>query len=126
MFKKFTAPALALLVFVGTLLIAPDAAAQLINEGDRIGAIDIATNGQTSFKGILRTIINYFLGFLGLIATIMIIVGGFYFITDGSGDGKEKGKSIIMYAAIGIIVVLISYALVNALLGAAGGAAPTV
>lgn len=76
--------------------------------------------GSTSFTGSGRqgvlTIVNYFLFFLGLIATVMIIYGGFLYITAG-GEDTEKAKKVLMYAAIGIIVVLISFALVNTILG---------
>jgi hypothetical protein len=52
----------------------------------------------------------------------MVIYGGFLYV--GSGGNEEstgKAKKILIYAAIGIIIILVSFALVNTLLGAAAG-----
>lgn len=120
--KKFITPVLGLLVAVGVfaLFSAEPAAAQLIDVTDNPANIGGATANEGSFRNILRTIINFILYFLGLIATIMVIYGGFLYITSG-GEDTEKAKKVLMYAAIGIVVVLISFALVNTLLTAADG-----
>ncbi len=89
----------------------------MINDYDNPDNVMQSTSfGGSARQGVL-TIVNYFLFFLGLIATIMVIYGGFLYITAG-GDDTEKAKKVLMYAAIGIIVVLISFALVNTILGA--------
>ncbi len=97
--------------------------------GDNFGVqapsrIASATGGTGDFKGLLLTIINSFLGFLGVLAVIMVIYGGFMYIT-GSGDPAkaDKGKKVITYAIIGIVVILISFALINTVLGVALGGA---
>ncbi|MCF7846540.1 MAG: pilin [Candidatus Gracilibacteria bacterium] len=117
--KKFLAPVLGLLLAVSLLTIEP-AAAQLIDPADSPNNITTATGGEGSARSLARTIINFFLYFLGLVATIMVIYGGFLYITAGGGD-TEKAKKVLLYAAIGIIVVLISFALVNTLLRSADG-----
>ena len=116
--KKFAAPALGLML---ALVLTVDVGfAQMINPLDRPSNLtDATTMFGGSFRTALTTIVNYFLFFLGLLATIMVIYGGFLYITSGGDDaGAEKGKKILMYAAIGLIVVLISYAVVNTILGA--------
>lgn len=120
--KKFLAPVLGLVLAVGVLALfsAEPAAAQLIDIADNPANISGATAGEGSFRSIARTIINFILYFLGLVATIMVIYGGFLYITSG-GDDTEKAKKVLMYAAIGIVVVLISFALVNTLLTSADG-----
>lgn len=117
--KKFLAPVLGLLLAVGLLTIEP-AAAQLIDPADSPSNITTATGGEGSARSIARTIINFFLYFLGLVATVMVIYGGFLYITAAGGD-TEKAKKVLMYAAIGVIIVLISFALVNTLLKSADG-----
>jgi hypothetical protein len=123
--KKFLAPALGLLAVMCLFTVdigfaQSGAQGGLITDTDRPQTlIDASTNYVGSFRTALTTIVNYFLFFLGLVATIMIIYGGFLYITAGGDDaGAEKGKKILLYAAIGLIVVLISYALVNTILGA--------
>ncbi|MFA6457898.1 MAG: hypothetical protein WCV72_00725 [Patescibacteria group bacterium] len=70
----------------------------------------------------IKIIINWFLFFLGFIATIFLIYGGFLYITAGvSDDNIGKAKKIITYAAIGIILILIAAVLVNALLNMIAG-----
>jgi hypothetical protein len=110
----------ALMVGAITVLSAiPAANAQLLTPGDNPSVIANATDNQTSLRGLVMTIINYFLGFLGLIAVIMIIYGGVtYVISAGNDEAVGNAKKIIMYALIGIVVILLSFVLVNAILGA--------
>ena len=93
-----------------------------ISQGDNPSAVSAATQGQGSFRSLALTIVNFFLTFLGLIAVVMIIYGGFLYVT---AAGKEESigtaKKIIMYAAIGIIVILLSFAIVNTVLTAGTG-----
>jgi hypothetical protein len=128
--KKFLVPVLGLFLAFGVFSVfSPDLVmAQwnsngLIDANDSPDNIKTATGEQDSFRAIARTIVNFILYFLGLIATIMIIYGGFLYITSG-GEETEKAKKVLMYAAIGIVVILISFALVNTLLQAAEEVAP--
>ncbi|MDF2378644.1 MAG: hypothetical protein P1V18_00270 [Candidatus Gracilibacteria bacterium] len=79
-----------------------------------------ATGGEDSIIDLIRTIINYFLGFLGVLAIAIVIYGGFMYVTAGVNEsGAETGKNILTYAAIGIMIILLSFVLVNTLLQAA-------
>lgn len=83
------------------------------------------TGGQGSLRALALTIINFFLGFLGLIAVIMIIYAGVLYVTAaGAEDQTGKAKKIIMYAIIGLLIVLLSWAIVNTILGAGLGQEP--
>lgn len=80
-----------------------------------------ATGGQGSIRALILQIINFFLQFLGLVAVIMIIYAGVLYITSAGGDSTEKAKKIILYAVIGILIILLSWAIVNTILGATTG-----
>ncbi len=67
----------------------------------------------------ILTVLNWGLGFLGLLATGFVIYGGFLYITNA--DDVEKPKKIIFGAIIGIIIILISFAVVNTVLDATTG-----
>lgn len=67
---------------------------------------------NTSARSYALKVVNFVLSFLGLIAVIMIIYAGFMYITQGE-EGKDKAKSIVLYSVVGILVVLVSFALVN-------------
>lgn len=103
------------------------AANGFIDDSDNIDLVEGATNGEGDLKELVKTILNYFLGFLGFVATIMVIYGGILYVTSaGNDDDVGKAKKILLYAATGIIIILISFALVNTVLGAGlGGGATT-
>lgn len=115
------------LMIVGLTLVsfAPAALAQttgLIKSTDNPSNISQATGGASSARQLVLTIVNYFLYFLGLIATLMVIYGGIMYVTAaGDSEAVDKGKKVIMYALIGIVIILLSFALVNSVLGAGLG-----
>jgi PKD repeat protein len=75
---------------------------------------------QTStFGALVINIVDYFVGFLGTIAVIMFIYAGVLMVIAG-GDEQllTKAKKIMTYAAIGLVVVIISYSAVRFITGA--------
>ena len=97
------------------------ASAQLISEGDVPSSIAGATGGEGSFRSLILNVVNFFLLFIGLIAVIMIIYCGVTYVTAaGNQESIDKAKKIIMYAIVGIIIVLISFALVRTVISGAG------
>ena len=59
-------------------------------------------------------IINYFLGLLGLIAVAFLIYAGVLMVTAGGNEEQvAKAKKIITYAVIGLIIVILSFAIVQ-------------
>lgn len=93
----------------------------LINPGDAPTAISNATGGQGSFRQLAQTFLNFILGFLGFLAVVMVIYGGFLYVTAaGKQEKVDEGKKIIMYAIVGIVIILLSFAIVNTVLGGLG------
>lgn len=63
---------------------------------------------------LLVKVINWMLGLVGFIALIALITGGARMIMDfGSEEQVKKGKTTIMWAVIGLLVVILSYAIIN-------------
>ena len=59
-------------------------------------------------------IIRAILGIVGSLALVMFIYGGFNIMTAaGTAEKVEKGKQILVWATIGLIVIFTSYALVK-------------
>ncbi len=77
---------------------------------------------QTSFLDLLTFIINFLLGFVGTLAVLMLIWGGFRYLTSsGKSDATKDAKNTILYAIIGIVIILLSYAIVNTLTSSLAG-----
>ena len=98
-----------------------------IGEADEIEFVSDLTGGEGDLKALVNTILSYFLGFLGFVCVIMVIYGGVLYVTSaGNEENVNKAKKILLYAAVGIIVIMISFALVNTILGAGeAGTTPT-
>jgi hypothetical protein len=70
-----------------------------------------------SVQKVAGGVINSILGIIGSIALIMFIYGGFTWLTSGgSAENVKRGREIIVWAAIGLIVIFLSYGLVKFLI----------
>jgi PKD repeat protein len=77
---------------------------------------------QTDLRSFILAVTNFALGFLGLLAVLIIIYGGVMTVASaGDPDKASIGKKTITYSAIGLIIVLGSFAIVNTILQAPGG-----
>ncbi len=69
---------------------------------------------ETLFGRYVNAFYVYFAGVAGILAVIMIMYGGFHYITSlGNPQKMNQGKEIISGALIGLILVLTSYLLLN-------------
>lgn len=85
---------------------------------------DTALVSSTDLKGFVIRIVNFALGFLGLIAVIIIIYAGVLYVTAGGEDERTgTAKKAITYAVIGLLIVMGSFAFVNTVIKGAGGGA---
>lgn len=119
--KKFTMAVLATaFAFVG--LTSQTAAAVTCPAGTPgAGRGDVSSLAECSISeskdtlmSTIAKIINVALGVLGIVAVIVIIYGGFTYVTS-SGDAAKitKAKNTIIYGVIGLIVSLLAFAIVN-------------
>lgn len=75
--------------------------------------------------GIVTRIIGWFQAIIFIIATIMILYAAYIYITSAGSDDKLKtAKNIILYAAIGIGVALLAYAVQPIVENFLGGVRP--
>lgn len=75
-------------------------------------SVDIGLGGA-DLKETVINILQLVLGLLSLIAVVMIIIGGFTWLTAGGNEEKvDKAKKIISAAVIGLIIVLLAWAIV--------------
>ncbi|MBR3163871.1 hypothetical protein IKF15_01010 [Candidatus Saccharibacteria bacterium] len=73
-------------------------------------------------SGVFTQVTNTILYAVGIISVVMLIFGGFRYIVSG-GDSKKvtDAKNTIMYAIIGLVIAILSYAIVNFVISAVGG-----
>lgn len=58
--------------------------------------------------------INVVLGMIGVVAVVMIIIGGVQFVTSqGDAARAAKARNTILYSIVGLIVALLAFAIVN-------------
>lgn len=84
--------------------------------------VEDISGGATDIKDFAIRVLKFVLSFLGIVAVIMVIYGGFLYVTAAGDDDKVgTGKKIIMYSIIGIIIIMASFALINTVFQAGTG-----
>ena len=76
-------------------------------------------------RAISANVINIILGFLGIIAVMLVLAGGFMWMVSGGNEDKTtQAKKLLTSGVIGLIIILAAFGiakfLVNALIVATG------
>lgn len=62
----------------------------------------------------IQVIINWILAVLGVVAVVMVILGGFTYMTSQGDPSKtKKARDTILYGIVGLIIALLAFAIVN-------------
>ena len=70
--------------------------------------------GSRDIRSTVASIINVALGLLGIVAVVIILIGGFTWMTAGGNDEKvATAKKWIFSGLIGLIIILSAYALAS-------------
>lgn len=78
------------------------------------GYASALTLGSRDLRAIIIQIINILLGFLGIIAVIIVMYGGFVYMTsEGDPSKVETAKKILINGAIGLGIILMSWGIVT-------------
>ena len=96
------APAVTLAVPLNT----NDLGVSAIGDSIKLGSGDVR---QTAAR-----IINVALGFLGIIAVVIVLIGGFkYMIAGGSEDKTTEARKLIVSGIIGLAIILSAWAITS-------------
>ena len=106
-------------------VLAPLAAFAQVDTGGTLGATFGLGTG-TDVKSAIVNIVKFLLTFLGLIAVIIILYGGFRWMTSQGDQGHvDEAKKIISAGVIGLIIIVSAYAIatfvINSLVTATAG-----
>ena len=70
--------------------------------------------GQADLQQTIGNLIRVFLGFLGIIAVIIVLMGGFKWMTAGGNDDKvADAKKLLVAGIIGLAIILSAYAITS-------------
>lgn len=123
--KKFFASYLSLAIISFGFIIFSHHAQAALDPGpikDALGT-QIPTNG--SILDIAINVMTWVLGATGSFAVIMIVIGGFRYVSSaGNEDLAEAAKETITKAVIGLVIVLLAYVIVatiDSAIGSSGG-----
>jgi len=114
-----------LAIFSAETLAAPGGGVNTAAPG---GGVDSAGSGNgqlfnyfgsgSTLDSVLSKIIDYFIGVSVSVAVIIVIYGAWKIMT-ASGDPKkfQEGQKTVLYAAIGLLVILLARGIIGALYG---------
>ena len=91
-------------------LVFADAKTQIESAVNEVGG----SENKTDVRGFIGNIIKTMFFIVGVLAVIVIIFAGVTFVMSaGNSQPIQKAKTTIIYAVIGLIVSILSYAIVN-------------
>ena len=68
--------------------------------------------GTSDLKTTIANLIRVVLGFLGIIAVVIVLMGGFKWMTAGGNDEKvSDAKKMLIAGVIGLAIILSAYAI---------------
>jgi heme/copper-type cytochrome/quinol oxidase subunit 2 len=78
-------------------------------------------NSSQSLSDLIANVIRVLLIFAGVIAIVFVIIGGYqYIVSGGNEETAEKGKKTLINAIIGIVVIVLAYAIINVIVNLVG------
>ena len=108
-----------IMAFVTAGMTAGTAGALTLQEGAEAARCDGCPEDLFGDAGVFKQITNTILYIVGVIAVIVLIIGGIRYLISG-GDSKKvtDAKNTVLYAIIGLIIALLSFAIVNFVISA--------
>ena len=89
------------------------ASAAIASPEDGWGYENPPENVPTDIEAAIMNLTNYILGFIGIIATLVIIWGGVQYLTAGGNeDTVANAKKTIAAGVIGMVIAGLAYAMV--------------
>lgn len=110
---KIVLPMILMIGLIG-LAVVPEVSALTLQQGAEAAKCDGCPSDLFGEKGAFRQITNTILYIVGVIAVIMLIIGGIRYVVSG-GDSKKvtDAKNTVLYAIIGLVIAVFAYAIVN-------------
>ena len=118
----------AVVALLGVCMFPGDASAEVlcptgtVNADKKVGSYAECNipkdEGKRDLLGTVNTIISVIAGVLGVVAVVMVVIGGITYATSaGDATKVKKATNTIIYGFIGLFVAILSYSIVNFVLG---------
>lgn len=100
-------------VALGVIGVVPVSALTL-QEGAEAAKCDGCPENLFGDTGVFKQVTNTILYIVGIIAVVMLIIGGIKYVISG-GDSKKvtDAKNTVLYAIIGLVIAFLAFAIVN-------------
>lgn len=102
---------------LSTLTLTPAFADDVCNSNAAQAVKDAAGCGSTSKDGlfnVVQAILNTIISVVSIVAVIFIVIGGVKYMTSAGDPSKaSSARKTILYAAIGLVVCVLAFAIVN-------------
>ena len=101
---------------IGATVLSPTAGAVDIYGACQPGSTDTVckASGESNVSKLIKNVIDILLMISGVIAVIMVIIGGIRYATsNGDSNSVSAAKNTILYSVIGLVIALFSYAIVQ-------------
>ena len=111
---RIVLPIIAITIMTFCVIGTSSVSALTLQEGAEAARCDGCPADLFGPMGAFRQITNTILYIVGIIAVIMLIIGGIKYVLSG-GDSKKvtDAKNTVLYAIIGLVIAVFSYAIVN-------------
>ncbi len=101
---------LALSLIIATFFVIPLSSVSAATKDDVCVGVEAAgascTESGTTVNDIIEVVVNTLSVIVGVVAVIMIIIGGFKYVTSsGDSSNVQSAKNTIMFAIVGLIIV---------------------
>ena len=85
-----------------------------LREGAEAARCDGCPSELFGDTGVFKQVTNTILYIVGIVAVIMLIIGGIKYVVSG-GDSKKvtDAKNTVLYAIIGLVICFLAFAIVN-------------
>ena len=95
---------------------------QVADDANCPGEFTVPGDGEQSLKDSVQKALSAIFGILGIIAAVVIIIGGVFYMTAQGDPGKiTKAKNCIFGGVIGLVICLLAFAIVTFAMNAFAG-----
>ena len=103
---------------LAALLLLPNIVFAQVDAEEALGINDLREQGvnlgNRDLKATIASIINLILSFLGVLAVLIILLGGFKWMTSqGSSDKVDEAKKLIGEGVVGLVIIFAAYAIAS-------------